>query len=197
MAEAKGAERRGEVRDGKGGEADELLIRPAEAADVPEIAAIYAYHVLHGTGTFEEVPPSVEEMAGRLADVTRRGGQWLVATDATGVLGYAYFAPYHTRSAYRFTVEDSVYVREDQRGRGVGARLLARLIEAARAAGKRQMVAVIGDSANAGSIGLHRTLGFVEAGRLRAVGFKFGRPLDVVLMQRALDAGLSPLASRD
>lgn len=179
--------------DEPGGE--EVDVRPARPSDIPEIAAIYAWHVLHGTGTFEEVPPSVEEMEERFADIIRRGGAWLSATDATGVVGYAYFAPYHSRSAYRFTVEDSIYVREDQRGRGIGRALLARLIGAARAAGRRQMVAVIGDASNAASIALHRSLGFIEAGRLFGVGFKFGRPLDVVFMQRALDGGAVPLAS--
>lgn len=163
-----------------------MRIRPAALPDIPEIQAIYAHHVLTGTGTFEEVPPSVEEMAARFATLIDAGAIWRVAADATGVLGYAYAARYHTRSAYRFTAEDSVYVRDDQRGRGVGRALLAELIAAATAAGFRQMLAVIGDSANVGSIALHRGAGFTEAGRLLAVGYKFGRWRDVVLMQRAL-----------
>ncbi len=166
-----------------------MRIRPAAPADIPEIQAIYAHHVLSGTGTFEEVPPSVEEMAGRFATLTGAGAIWLVAEDATGVLGYAYGARYHTRSAYRFTVEDSVYIRDDRRAGGVGRALLAEIITAATAAGYRQMLAVIGDSANAGSIALHRRAGFAEAGRLIGVGYKFGRWRDVVLMQRALGAG--------
>jgi L-amino acid N-acyltransferase YncA len=129
-----------------------MRIRPAALPDIPEIQAIYAHHVLTGTGTFEEVPPSVEEMAARFATLTDAGAIWRVAADATGVLGYAYAARYHTRSAYRFTAEDSVYVRDDQRGRGVGRALLAELIAAATAAGFRQMLAVIGDSGNAASI---------------------------------------------
>ena len=166
-----------------------MRIRTAALPDIPEIQAIYAHHVLTGTGTFEEVPPSVEEMAARFATLTDAGAIWRVAADATGVLGYAYAARYHTRSAYRFTAEDSVYVRDDQRGRGVGRALLAELIAAATAAGFRQMLAVIGDSANVGSIALHRGAGFTEAGRYRSVGYKFGRWRDVVLMQRALGAG--------
>jgi phosphinothricin acetyltransferase len=166
-----------------------MRIRPAALPDIPEIQAIYAHHVLTGTGTFEEVPPSVEEMAARFATLTDAGAIWRVAADATGVLGYAYAARYHTRSAYRFTAEDSVYVRDDQRGRGVGRALLAELIAAATAAGFRQMLAVIGDSANVGSIALHRGAGFAEAGRYRSVGYKFGRWRDVVLMQRALGEG--------
>ncbi len=166
-----------------------MRIRPAAPADIPEIQAIYAHHVLSGTGTFEEVPPSVEEMAGRFAALTGAGAIWLVAEDATGVLGYAYGARYHTRSAYRFTVEDSVYIRDDRRAGGVGRALLAEIITAATAAGYRQMLAVIGDSANAGSIALHRRAGFAEAGRLIGVGYKFGRWRDVVLMQRALGEG--------
>ncbi len=166
-----------------------MRIRPAAPADIPEIQAIYAHHVLSGTGTFEEVPPSVEEMAGRFATLTVAGAIWLVAEDATGVLGYAYGARYPTRSAYRFTVEDSVYIRDDRRAGGVGRALLAEIITAATAAGYRQMLAVIGDSANAGSIALHRRAGFAEAGRLIGVGYKFGRWRDVVLMQRALGEG--------
>ena len=166
-----------------------MRIRQAAPADIPEIQAIYAHHVLTGTGTFEEVPPSVEEMAARFAALAGAGAIRLVAEDATGVLGYAYAARYHTRSAYRFTAEDSVYVRDDWRGGGVGTALLAEIIAAATAAGFRQMLAVIGDAANAGSIALHRRAGFAEAGRLIGVGYKFGRWRDVVLMQRALGEG--------
>lgn len=165
-----------------------MLIREATPADLPEIQGIYAHHVLNGTGTFEEVPPSVEEMAERLAAMPARHGHWLVATDATGVLGYAYYAQFRDRSAYRFTAEDAVYVRQDVRGQGVGKALVARLLEAAEAQGLRQMVAVIGDSENVGSIGVHTSLGFVRVGVLRRVGLKFGRWLDAVYMQRAIGA---------
>ena len=164
-------------------------IRPATPTDLPEIQAIYAHHVLHGTGSFEEVPPSVEQIAARFAADTGRGWCWLVATDATGVLGYAYYTFHNSRSAYRFTAEDSVYVREDVRGQGVGKALVARLIEHAGERGFRQMVAVIGDAENVGSIGVHASLGFSRAGVLRAAGLKFGRWLDVVIMQRSLGAG--------
>jgi L-amino acid N-acyltransferase YncA len=164
-------------------------IRPATEADIPEIQSIYAHHVLTGTGTFDEDPPSVEEIADRFHKVAANGWAWLVATDATGVLGYAYYTQFRDRTAYRFCVEDSVYVREDVRGQGVGKALVARLIEDATAQGMRQMIAVIGDSENVGSIGVHASLGFHMVGTLRAVGVKFGRWVDVVSMQRALGRG--------
>ena len=166
-----------------------MALREAADADLPEIQGIYAHHVLHGTGTFEEVPPTVEEMADRRAAVAAEGGHWLVAGDATGVLGYAYYAQFRDRSAYRYCVEDAVYVREDVRGQGVGKALVARLVALAEAEGMRQMVAVIGDSDNVGSLGVHMSLGFVRVGVLRAAGLKFGRWLDVVYMQRALGRG--------
>lgn len=164
-------------------------IRTATLAEVPEIQAIYAHHVLHGTGTFEEEPPSVEEMTARFKKVVDRGYVWLVASDATGVLGYGYYAPFRERSAYRFTVEDSIYVREDVRGQGVGKALVVKLIELATAAGLRQMIAVIGDSENVGSIGVHASLGFHMIGTMKSAGLKFGRWLDVVTMQRPLGKG--------
>jgi len=164
-------------------------IRNATEADVPDIQAIYAYHVLHGTGTFEEEPPSVEEMSTRFHKVVECGYVWLVATDATGVLGYGYYAPFRDRSAYRFTVEDSIYVREDVRGQGVGKALVTRLIQLAIAQGMRQMIAVIGDADNVGSIGVHASLGFHLVGTMKAVGIKFGRWVDVVTMQRPLGKG--------
>jgi L-amino acid N-acyltransferase YncA len=168
-------------------------IREARDDDVPDLQAIYAYHVLHGTGTFEEEPPPVEEMAARFHEVVDRGFVWLVAVDATGVLGFGYYAPFRERSAYRFTVEDSIYVREDVRGQGVGKALVARLIELATAAGLRQMIAVIGDAENIGSIGVHATLGFHMVGTMKSTGIKFGRWLDVVTMQRPLGKGDSNL----
>ncbi|HXA21942.1 MAG TPA: GNAT family N-acetyltransferase [Acetobacteraceae bacterium] len=166
-----------------------MKIREASEADVPEIQAIYAHHVLTGSGTFEEEPPSVEEMTARLAEVTTSGWSWLVATDATGVLGFAYYTQFRDRSAYRYCAEDSVYVREDVRGQGVGKALVARLIEDATARGMRQMIAVIGDSENVGSIGVHASLGFQMVGTLRSVGVKFGHWVDVVSMQRVLGRG--------
>jgi L-amino acid N-acyltransferase YncA len=164
-------------------------IRDATTADLPDIQAIYAHHVLHGTGTFEEIPPSIEEMAERFAKVREHGWAWLVATDETGVLGYAYYTQFRDRSAYRYTLENSIYVRDDVRGQGVGKALVERLIDAATAQGFRQMIAVIGDSDNVGSIGVHASLGFQRTGILRASGVKFGRWLDVVYMQRALGRG--------
>jgi len=168
-------------------------VTPASDTDLPEIAAIYAHHVLHGTGTFEEVPPSIEEMAARRAAGLDAGHTWLVARDATGVLGYGYYGPFRHRSAYRWTVEDSVYVRDDVRGQGVGKALVAALVAQAEAAGLRQMFALIGDSENIGSIGVHASLGFVRTGVLRAAGIKFGRWLDVVIMQRSLGLGDKPV----
>src|SRR5215469_1479558 len=166
-----------------------MEIRAATEADIADVQSIYAHHVLTGTGTFEEEPPSVEEMTERFANVIDHGGSWFVATDATGVLGYAYYTQFRDRSAYRFCVEDSVYVREDVRGQGVGKALVSRLVEDAAAAGMRQMIAVIGDSENTGSIGVHASLGFHMVGTLRAVGVKFGRWVDVVTMQRSLGRG--------
>ncbi len=174
-----------------------MPIRPATAADIPEIQAIYAHHVLTGTGSFEEIPPSVEEMESRFARVRDRFWPWIVSIDASGVLGYAYATQFRERSAYRFTLEDSVYVRQDQRGQGVGKALVAELLALAEAAGFRQMIAVIGDTENVGSIGLHASLGFQHVGTLRAAGLKFGRWLDVVHMQRALGVGSSVVAGAD
>ncbi|MCU0984661.1 MAG: N-acetyltransferase family protein [Acetobacteraceae bacterium] len=165
-------------------------IRASADADLPAIAAIYRHHVTTGLASFEETPPDAEELARRRAAVLGSGLPWLVATDAGGaVLGYAYAGLYRPRSAYRYTVEDSIYVAPGQTGRGVGRALLAALIADTEAKGYRQMMAVIGDSANHASIGVHRACGFIEAGRLRGVGFKFGRWVDSVLMQRALGDG--------
>jgi phosphinothricin acetyltransferase len=167
----------------------DMHIRDAIEADLADIQSIYAHHVLTGTGTFEEVPPSVEEMTARFAKGRATGFGWLVAVDGTGVLGFAYFAPLRDRSAYRFCAEDSIYVREDVRGQGVGKALVSRLLDAAEAAGFRQMIAVIGDAENVGSIGMHASLGFRQVGVLHAVGYKFNRWLDVVQMQRAIGKG--------
>jgi L-amino acid N-acyltransferase YncA len=168
-----------------------MEIRPSTEPDIPEIQSIYAHHVLTGTGSFEEQPPSVEEMAARFHNVVDQGWTWLVAIDTSGVLGYAYYTQFRDRSAYRFTVENSVYVRDDVRGQGVGKALVARLVEDATTRGFRQMIAVIGDSDNVGSIGVHATLGFHMVGTMKAVGLKFGRWLDVVTMQRPLGPGAS------
>lgn len=166
-----------------------MKIRPATADDAPVLAAIYGHHVLHGTGTFEEVPPSAEEMESRRTAVAAQNLPYLVAEADGRVLGFAYASPFRTRAAYRYLIEDSVYIDPDQVGQGIGKALVAQVITACEALGYRQMVAVIGDSANAGSIGLHRSLGFEHTGVSKSVGFKNGRWLDVVWMQRALGKG--------
>jgi L-amino acid N-acyltransferase YncA len=146
--------------------------------------------VLSSTGTFEETPPSEAEIAGRIAAVTALQLPYLVSADAAGaVTGFAYASAFRPRPAYRYTAEDSVYIHPDHMGRGLGKALVARVIAACEALGVRQMIAVIGDSANAGSIGLHRSLGFEDAGVGRGFGFKFGRWLDVVWMQKTLGPG--------
>ncbi|MBN8489198.1 MAG: N-acetyltransferase [Burkholderiales bacterium] len=168
----------------------ELLIRPSTDADLSAITAIYAQAVLHGTGTFELEPPDEAEMARRRADVLGKGLPWLVAQGVDGsVLGYAYANHFRPRLAYRFCLEDSIYLSPQAQGRGIGTALLAELVGQCEARGARQMLAVIGDSANAGSIGVHRRLGFEHTGVLKASGWKFGRWLDVVLMQRPLGLG--------
>jgi len=163
-----------------------IVVRAARPDDVPALTAIYAHHVLNGTGTFEEEPPGAPEMAARLARVTDGGRPWLVAEDTGNILGYAYAAQFRDRSAYRHAGETSVYVAPDHLGRGVGSLLLGTLIDTAAASGFRQLIAVIGDSGNEASIALHRRFGFTQVGLLSAVGLKFGRALDVVFMQRAV-----------
>lgn len=167
-----------------------LQIRPATAADAPALAAIYGHHVLHGVGTFEEAPPSADEMAARLAAVQTRGLPYLVAEVDRVVAALAYAGPFRLRAAYRYTVEDSVYVAPGHQGQGLGKAVLAEVIKACEALGLRQMVALIGDSGNAGSVGVHTTLGFRHAGVMQGVGFKNGRWLDVVIMQLALNTGV-------
>jgi len=164
-------------------------VRPATIDDLPAVHEIYGYHVLHGLASFEEEPPPLAELRRRFDDVRLRGLPWFAA-DFGGVLaGYGYCTPYRTRSAYRYALEDSVYVRQDMQGRGVGAALLSRLIGSCEGLGYRQLIAVIGDSANAASIGLHASHGFLRVGTLRSVGYKFGRWVDSVIMQRALAPG--------
>ena len=163
-----------------------LTVRPSSAEDLAAITAIYGHDVLHGTGTFELEPPDAAEMARRRDDVIGKGLPWLVAEQDGEVIGYAYANHFRPRRAYRFCLEDSIYLHPDARGRGVGRVLLAELIAHCEAAGARQMLAVIGDSTNAGSVGVHRALGFVHTGLLKASGWKFGRWLDVVIMQRML-----------
>jgi phosphinothricin acetyltransferase len=145
--------------------------------------------VAHGFGTFEEIAPNPHEMAARIAAVVRRGLPYLVAEADGAALGFAYAGPFRTRAAYRYTVEDSVYVAPGHQGQGLGKQLLTAVIAACEPMGLRQMIAVIGDAGNAGSIGVHRACGFTHAGVLSAVGFKAGRWVDVVMMQRPLNAG--------
>ena len=170
-----------------------MIIRGAEEGDAAALAAIYGHHVLHGFGTFEEVPPSADWMDARRRDVQGRGLPWVVAEADAGlggrVLGYAYASPFRPRPGYRFTAEDSVYVAPDAVGRGVGRAVLAPVVAACEAAGVRQLVAVIGDSQNHASINLHRSLGFEHSGLGRSFGFKHGRWVDIVWMQKALNGG--------
>lgn len=165
---------------------NELLLRPSTSGDLDAITRIYAWNVVHGTGTFEYEAPDRAEMERRRADVLDKGLPWLVLERAGSVVGYAYANHFRPRPAYRFCVEDSVYLAPDAVKLGFGRLLLAELIARCEDAGARQMLAVIGDSANAGSIGVHRTLGFAPVGTIRAAGWKFDRWLDVVVMQRSL-----------
>ena len=166
-----------------------LAIRPCTEADIAAVTAIYAHHVLHGTGTFETEPPSPSDMAARRADVLSRNLPYLVAEEDGKVLGFAYCNWFKPRPAYRFSAEDSIYMAESARGKGLGAKLLAALSQAAEAAGVRKLIAVIGDSANAGSIGVHRSQGFSHVGVLKDCGWKFGEWRDVVLMEKVLGEG--------
>ena len=165
------------------------MIRRAEGADMIAVQEIYAEHVLTGTGTFEERPPDVSQMTSRWEAIAGRELPYLVAGYDGRVQGFAYAAPFRPRSAYRFSVEDSVYVHPSAMGTGLGRLLLGELIEQCTALGQRQMIAVIGDSANARSINLHAAHGFQRTGLLRSAGFKFGRWLDAVFMQRPLGGG--------
>jgi phosphinothricin acetyltransferase len=166
-----------------------ITIRASTAADLPAITAVYGWNVLHGTGTFELEAPDLAEMTRRRDDVLSKGLPWLVAERGGEVLGYAYANHFRPRRAYRFCLEDSIYLSDAARGQGAGKQLLAALMAQCEALGARQMLAVIGDSANAGSIGVHRSLGFEHTGLLKSAGWKFERWLDVVLMQRALGTG--------
>lgn len=163
-----------------------MEIMDAQDGDLPSIQAIYAHHVLTGTGTFEDVPPTLEEMAERLAAKREAGFAWLVARDASGILGFGYYGPFRDRAAYSHTVEDSVYVRDGVRGQGVGKTLVSALLDRAREQKFKQMLALIGNSENTASIGVHASLGFQHCGTMRKVGHKLGRWLDVVIMQKAL-----------
>jgi L-amino acid N-acyltransferase YncA len=163
-----------------------LIIRPSADTDLPAITAIYSHHVLNGTGTFEIDPPSLDDMRGRRADVLSKGLPWLVAVQGDQVVGYAYCNWFKPRPAYRYSAEDSIYLSPEVAGKGIGRTLLAELIAQAQRAGVRKLIAVIGDSANVGSIGVHKSAGFQPVGVLKSSGWKFNKWLDVVMMDKAL-----------
>lgn len=171
------------------------IIRPSIDADLQQITDIYQHHVLHGTGTFEVLPPSLADMAARREDVLSKGLPYLVCVEADQVVGFAYCNWFKPRPAYRFSAEDSIYLSPLACGNGLGHALLAELSRQAQAAGVRKLIAVIGDSANAASIGVHRSAGFTDVGILKSCGWKFERWLDVVLMDRALGAADSTPAA--
>lgn len=170
------------------------MIRQALPSDAADIQAIYAHHVAHGTGTFEEAAPDVAAMEARMADVTTRGLPWLVDETDGEIRGYAYASAFRLRSAYRYTVEDSVYVAPAHQGQGVGKALLTAVVGVCRRMGVREVLAVIGDSANARSVGVHSACGFRMVGTAQGVGYKHGRFLDVVFMQLSLNADDGPPA---
>jgi phosphinothricin acetyltransferase len=174
-----------------------LLVRTAEPRDLPAITDIYAHAVRHGTASFELDPPGEGEMARRYRELMQSGHAYLVAQRDDAIAGYAYAGPYRARPAYRWTVEDSVYIAPAAQGQGIGRALLDRLIVESAARGFRQMIAVIGDSAQAASIALHKATGFRLVGTFENVGFKHGRWLDTVLMQRPLGAGAGTLPMHD
>jgi phosphinothricin acetyltransferase len=165
------------------------LIRPSRSEDIPSITAIYAHHVLHGTGTFEVTPPTADDMGARREDVLSKGLPYLVAVDGDTIQGFAYCNWFKPRPAYRFSAEDSIYLAPAANGQGLGRLLLAELMAQAEKAGVRKLIAVIGDSANAASIGVHRSVGFEHVGTLKSCGWKFDRWLDVVMMDKALGFG--------
>lgn len=174
---------------------DAVVVRDAEEADMAAVQAIYQHYVLNGLATFEEHPPSTKEMVSRRDAVVAAGLPYLVAEAGGRIVGYSYATSYRPRPAYRHTIEDSVYVADGLGGRGVGAALLQALIARCEAGPWRQMLAVIGNSGNAGSIALHRRMGFQQVGTIRSVGFKLGQWVDTVLMQRALGSGDTTLPS--
>jgi phosphinothricin acetyltransferase len=165
-----------------------VLVRSATEADMAAVRDIYAHYVLHSLATFEETPPTLEDMLARRRASVDLGLPYLVAEGSKDILGFAYAALYRARPAYRFTIEDSVYVADGRSGQGIGSALLGELIAGCQRGPWRQMVAIVGDSANSASIALHRRFGFALTGTLRSVGFKFDRWVDTPIMQRALGA---------
>lgn len=167
------------------------LIRPSRDEDIPAITAIYAHHVLHGTGTFETEPPSEADMATRRADVLGKGLPYLVAEQDGRIAGFAYGNWFKPRPAYRYSVEDSIYMAPDLHRRGLGRALLTELLACCEAVGIRKVMAVIGDSANAGSVGVHKALGFSQVGIVEGAGWKFGAWRDIVIMQKTIGVGIT------
>ncbi|MDB5743897.1 MAG: GCN5-related N-acetyltransferase [Polaromonas sp.] len=165
------------------------FIRPSRADDIAAVTAIYAHHVLHGTGTFETMPPQTDDMRARRADVLAKGLPYLVAEEEGNVVGFAYGNWFKPRPAYRFSVEDSIYLAPDAQRNGLGRALLAELLARCETAGIRKVMAIVGDSANAGSVGVHRALGFQQVGIIEACGWKFGAWRDIVIMQKTLGHG--------
>lgn len=166
-----------------------LLIRPSREADIPALTTIYAHHVLHSTGTFETEPPSTTDMIARRTDVLEKGLPHLVAEQDGKIVGFAYGNWFKPRPAYRYSVEDSIYLAPDLHRKGLGRALLAELLARCESAGIRKVMAIIGDSANAGSVGVHLALGFAQVGKIDACGWKFGAWRDIVIMQKTLGAG--------
>jgi phosphinothricin acetyltransferase len=166
-------------------------IRPSQVEDMTAITAIYQHHVLHGTGTFEIEPPTLAEMTARREDVLGKGLPYLVLENDGQVIGFAYCNWFKPRPAYRFSAEDSIYLDPSAAGKGWGRMLLAELCQAAEKVGIRKLIAVIGDSANAGSIGVHTSVGFQNVGIVSGCGWKFERWLDIVMMEKALGLGQS------
>ena len=165
------------------------LIRPSSDADLPAITAIYAHHVLHGTGSFETEPPSVADMTTRRADVLSRGLPYLVVEQDGKIAGFAYGNWFKPRPAYRYSVEDSIYMAPDLQGKGLGRALLAELMARFEVVGIRKVMAIVGDSANTGSVGIHLALGFTQVGIVDSCGWKFGAWRDIVIMQKTLGVG--------
>lgn len=161
-------------------------VRPVRPADLPAVAAVYGHYALHTVATFDETPRSLEDWEAKRAELAARGLPFLVAEEADRVLGFAYAGPYRPKPAYRHTVEDTVYLAPDATGRGLGAALLGALIDGCAHAGAQRMIAVVAEPGGEASAALHRRLGFTEAGRLTGVGYKHGRRLDTLLLQRAL-----------
>jgi phosphinothricin acetyltransferase len=163
-----------------------VIIRPSTAADIPAITQLYGHYVRHSTATFEEVPPDEEEMLARRVQVLEQGLPHLVVEADREVAGCAWATPWRARPAYRFAAEDSVYLRPEMHRRGLGRALLMRIVGDCQSSGRRQLIAVVGDSTNAASIGLHESLGFRRVGVLQNIGWKFDRWIDTVLLQREL-----------